>query len=312
MFGIVLLAGLLVFGGQVVLGKSEKNQTHQQEHDTNSTQALLETLPSPHTADKLPSITSKPIIAARSYIVIDSETKYPLALKNPDDPVPIASTTKIMTATVALETLPLDQVVTISSKAATTEGSQLFLRTGEQMTVKNLIYALLLNSANDAAVALAEAGGSYDAFVAAMNDKARLLGLKHTNYRDPAGLDDEGHSTPRDLAILMEYALRNPLFKQIAGTYKHTITSYGHPYSEYELTNSNRLVKDDDPFYYPNAVAGKTGFTYAAGHCLVSVAEHPNGKRYIAVVLSTYEDSKPASARESRKLLEWASHQQSQ
>ncbi len=249
-------------------------------------------------------IPKGPFINARSYILIDSDTKYPFVIKDADKPVPIASTTKIMTAIVALETLPLDRVVTISSNASTIEGSEIFLMRGETMTVESLLYALLINSANDAAIALAEVEGTTDDFVLKMNAKAQLLGLQNTSYRDPAGLNDDGHSTPRDLANLMSYALRFPKFKEIIKVPKHTIRSADGRY-EHPLENSNRLIKQDDPLYFANALGGKTGFTYAAGHCLVSVAQTED-TQYISVVLSTYEDTKVASAYESRKLLNWA------
>lgn len=249
--------------------------------------------------------SSPPSIAAHSYIVIEGKTKYPLAAKNADEPVAIASTTKIMTTMVALETLKLDQVVTVSRQAATVEGSEIQLMTGETMTVENLLYALLLNSGNDAAYTLAEANGSVDAFVTKMNAKAELLGLHNTKYHDPAGLDDTGRSTPRDLAILTSYALNNPNFRKIINTSKYTIWSADNRY-KHDLTNSNRLVVPEEPLYLSLALGGKTGFTFEAGHCLVTAAKSSDGSYYVAVVLHTLEDSKEASAREVRRLLSWA------
>ncbi len=249
--------------------------------------------------------STPPSIAARSYIVIEGKTKYPLAAKNADQPVPIASTTKIMTTIVILETLKLDQVVTVSRQAATVEGSEVQLMTGETMTVENLLYALLLNSGNDAAYALAETNGSIDTFVGKMNAKAVLLGLNNTKYQDPAGLNDAGRSTPRDLAILTSYALNNPLFRKIISTPKYTIWSADNRY-KHDLINSNRLVVPEEPLYLSLALGGKTGFTFEAGHCLVTAAKASDGSYYVAVVLHTVEDTKEASAREVRRLLSWA------
>lgn len=267
---------------------------------------LLDQLAPPNITIPQPNRTV-PAVYAKSYILIDGETKYALASKQPDTPVPIASTTKIMTALVTLETQPLTKVVTVSAKAATTPGSESYLMTGEKITIENLLYALLLNSGNDAAQALAEVEGSSEAFVAKMNAKAQLLGLKNTAYKDPAGLDDTGRSTPRDLAILTHYALSNDTFRSIIKTSKMSITSADNRYI-HELKNSNRLINPEEPLFHPSSMGGKTGFTYEAGHCLVSAATAPNGKQYIAVVLHTSEDTKEASAREVRKLLVWAEH----
>ncbi len=250
--------------------------------------------------------SSPPLIYSKSYIVLDSESKYPLATKNPDMPLPIASTTKIMTTLVVLDNEPnLNKVVTVPFKAATVSGSEIQLLTGEQMSIKNLLYALMMNSANDSAYALAEASGSIDGFVAKMNQKAQTIGLKNTAYKDPAGLDDGGHSSPRDLAILMQYALTNPQFREIVGTQKYTIWSADNKY-KHDLINSNRLIDPEQPFYLPNAIGGKTGFTYDAGHCLVAAATGNDGKTYVAVVLNTNEYTNEASAKEARKLLVWA------
>jgi serine-type D-Ala-D-Ala carboxypeptidase (penicillin-binding protein 5/6) len=257
-------------------------------------------------AAQLPTIpATKPSIAARSYIIIDSKTKYPLAAKDPDKPVAIASTTKVMTALVAIETLEADKVVTITPNAATINGSEIQLLTGEKVTVKNLLYALLISSANDAAYALADAGGGKEAFVAKMNKKAETLGLKNTHYNDPAGLDDTGHSTPRDLALLTNYALSNPTFRTIVATPLHTIWSADEKY-KHDLKNSNRLIVPDDPLFYSQAIGVKTGFTYEAGHCLIAAAETASVQRYVAVVLHTNSDANEASAREAKKLLQWA------
>ncbi len=259
--------------------------------------------------DLFPKIDPPPIYA-KGYIVIQSGKNYPLASQNDDLHLPIASTTKIMTALVTLDTLNLDKTVTISKTAANvmSSGSGVNFITGEQLSVKNLLYAMLMNSANDAAYALSEANGSTDDFVTKMNQKAQLLGLHNTLYKNPAGLDDTAYSTPRDLAILIDYAMGHyPLFRTIIHTGHYSITSADDVYG-YDLKNSNRLVDDDEPLYLPESIGGKTGYTDDAGHCLVAAAEN-NGKRYIAVILNTSEWTTEASAKEARKALLWAEKQ---
>lgn len=301
-FLIILLVGIVLLGGNIFHHVKKPTSTKGEISAPQTVKADF--LLDPPVLTLPIKTTEKPIIYARAYIVIDPETKYPILAKNEDSPVPIASTTKIMTSLIAMETLPLDKVVTISSKAATITGSEVNLMTGEKLTVKELLHALLISSANDGAYALAETSGDVDGFVQKMNTKATILGLKNTHYLDPAGLDDTGHSSPRDLAILTSYALTKPLFREIVATPKYTVWSADQRF-KHELTNSNRLVVQEEPLYMPQAIGVKTGFTYEAGHCLIAAA-NINGKEYISVVLHTNEDSKDASAREARKLLLFA------
>lgn len=244
-------------------------------------------------------------IWANNYILLDAISNYPLAEKNSHIPVSIASTTKIITATIILENYNLSDVITISPNAAAQIGSEVMLRSGEKLTVESLLYALLVQSGNDAAMALAEhyADGGLSGFVKAMNNKAKYFGLKDTEFKDPAGLDDTGRSSAFDLAIITSYAIKNPTFSKIVKTTGLTINSIDGKFA-HKLDNSNRLIKSDEPLYYPNALGVKTGFTPEAGHCLVSVAEK-NGKKIISVILNTNESTNDASAKESRKLLEW-------
>ncbi len=305
---IVLIFLVVVVGNAMTKASPEASviapDTKQVLSLTNDLQKKVSALPLP-SVDLPAKPTTKPLIYAKSYVVIDDDTKYPLAAKDADQPVPIASTTKIMTTLVALDTLKLDQVITISREAAAVEGSEIQLLTNEKMTTRNLLYAMLLSSANDGAMAIAQANGSTTDFVAKMNAKAKLLGLTHTEYHDPAGLDDTAHSSARDLAILMAYALKNPTFKTIISTPKYTIMSADGKYA-HELTSSNRLIRSEEPLFLANALGGKTGFTYEAGHCLVAAAEY-KGKQVIAVILNTTESTNDASAKEARKLLTWAS-----
>lgn len=248
-----------------------------------------------------------PEIPAKSAILLDADSGYPLFSKNDQSIVPIASTTKIMTATIALEEYNLDQVATISEPSANIGGSRLGLYTGEKIKVSDLLYAMLMVSGNDAAYALADLQpnikpGDFKPFVAKMNQKAQLLGLSDTKFFDPAGLDDNGHSTAHDLAYLTAYALRNKTFTQIVSTPSKTITAADG--QTYPLTNSNRLVNPAEPLYFPSAIGVKTGNTDNAGHCLISAARQDN-HLLVGVVLNTYYTYNDESARLSRLLLDW-------
>ncbi len=248
---------------------------------------------------------SDPQIAAKAAILTDVSSAYVMYAKNADEKMPIASTTKIMTAVVVLEDYEdkLNDVVSITYPMIAVEGSDIKLVSGEKITVENLLKGLLIMSGNDTATALAIYFGGKDAFVARMNSKARRLGLENTHFADPAGLDDAGYSTPHDLAILASFALRHQTFREIVKTPETTITSVDGSII-HALKSSNRLVKSDDPFFYPLAIGVKTGFTYAAGHCLVSAAQK-DGHEILSVVLNTNQNSITASAAESQKLLEW-------
>lgn len=248
---------------------------------------------------------SEPQIGAKAAILIDVPSAYVLYEKNMEAKVPIASTTKIMTAVVVIDDFgdKLNDVVTITYPMIAVEGSDIQLKVGEKITVANLLKGLLIMSGNDTANALAIHFGGKEAFVERMNQKAKELGLENTYFRDPAGLDDEGFSTAHDLALLASFAMRKDLFREIVKTPQTTITSVGADVI-HELKSSNRLIKNDDALFYPFAIGIKTGFTYAAGHCLVSAAQN-NGHEILGVILNTNENSITASAAESRKLLEW-------
>lgn len=255
---------------------------------------------------KLPPLKKEnyiePAIWAKNYILIDIDIFYPLAEKNCDAKVPIASTTKIMTAIIVLENYKLDDVVTVSNKAASQIGDAIYLITDEKLTVKSLLYALLVQSGNDAAMALAEHMG-YEKFMEKMNEKAKYLGLNDTFFKDPSGLDDSAFSTAKDLAIVTSYAMRSETFRKSVSTIEITISSIEQKYAN-KLKNSNRLLVPDELLFYQNAIGVKTGYTPDAGHCLVAAAEK-NNHTLVSVVLNTNENSKDASARESKKLLEW-------
>ncbi|MFH1910287.1 MAG: D-alanyl-D-alanine carboxypeptidase family protein [bacterium] len=242
-----------------------------------------------------------PRIYADSVVLIDAKTKYPLYVKNPEKPVPIASITKIMTAIITLDKFELDEIVEIKKDQTEVIGSKVFLKEGEKITVENLLYCLLMSSGNDAAKTLATFKTSQEEFIKAMNEKAKELGLKNTEFKDPAGLDDTGHSSARDIAILFSYGLSRNDFTKIVSTSEKTVTSVDG--SEiHELKNSNRLTTGEIPM--DGIIGGKTGFTPDAGHTLVSAAEK-DSNRIVGVVLNTLNSTVSASAEEMKKLLEW-------
>lgn len=252
--------------------------------------------------------TADPRIPAKSIILLDGQTSYPLYTQNASAPVPIASTTKIMTSLIVLENYDLNKVVTVSRQAAYIPGSKMNLRPNEKITVGDLLWGLLMVSGNDAAYALAEQipganPGDFKQFTDKMNEKASSLGLLDTKFKDPAGLDDTGLSSAHDLAFLTAYALKNKTFIEIVSTGEKTIASQDG-LVQHQLKNSNRLVVNSEALYYQPAIGVKTGFTEAAGHCLVAAAKQ-NDHLLISVVLNTNNTSKEESARLSRILLDW-------
>lgn len=197
-------------------------------------------------------------INARAAIIYDRTTKEIIWGKNETQKRPMASTTKIMTAIVVIENSNLSDMVTISKKAAGTGGSTLKIKAGDKITIGDLLYGLMLRSGNDAAVALAEqVGGGLEGFANMMNQKAEELGLVHTHFVTPHGLDDENHyTTAYELAILTDYALNNETFRKIVNTQSTTITING---SSRVIGNTNELLG------YLQGVNGvKTGFTNGA------------------------------------------------
>lgn len=234
---------------------------------------------------------------SRSCVILDRVSKQVLFGKNETNRVKMASTTKIMTATIIIENFDLDKTVEVSKKAAGTGGSRLGLKTGDKITIHDLLYGLMLCSGNDAAVALAEStAGSIEEFAKLMNQKALDLGLNNTHFESPHGLDsDEHYTTAYELALLSDYALKNSTFAQIVGTKTYTITINGYPKT---LSNTNELLGN------LNGVYGvKTGFTNGANRCLVSACKRDN-MDIICVVLGA--DTKKFRTQDSIKLIEYS------
>lgn len=229
-----------------------------------------------------PAAVAPPVIAARSAILMDPDTLQVLYEKNADEPRPNASTTKILTAIIALENCSLSDQVLISKRAATTPEQSIWLQEGETLTVEQLLYAVLLRSANDASVALAEhVAGSVEAFAELMNKRAAEMGATGSNFVTPSGLHDQNHyTTARDLALIASFCLENQVFRKIIVTESYELPpSPGNTWARV-ATNHNRLLG-----IYPYAIGIKTGYTVPAGMCLVGAAEK-DGRNLVSVVLN--------------------------
>ncbi len=224
-------------------------------------------------------------VSARGAVLMEAESGDVVFGQNENARLPMASTTKIMTALVALEALPLSTVVTVSREAVGVEGSSIYLVEGERLTLEELLYALLLESANDAAAAIAIAvAGSMEAFAALMNEKAATLGLKDTRFVNPHGLDDLHHyTTAYELALVARAALADPTFREICSTKRRVIPLHGDE-GVRVLINHNRLLSS-----YEGCIGLKTGYTKKTGRCLVSAAER-DGVTLIAVTLNAPDD----------------------
>lgn len=231
-------------------------------------------------------VSAAPAVSADSAVLMEAESGDVLADIDAHRRMPMASTTKIMTALVVLERCSdLSRTVSVSPDAVGIEGSSVYLRAGEELTVEQLLYALLLESANDAAAALAiDIAGDVSAFAQMMNAEAARLGLSDTHFTNPHGLDDPEHySSAYDLALLARYALSVPDFARIASTYRTTIPLNGEEGTRV-LINHNKMLK-----YYSGSIGVKTGYTKRCGRCLVSAAER-DGVTMIAVTLSAPDD----------------------
>lgn len=224
-------------------------------------------------------------VSAKSAILIDADSGMVLWDKNADTQMGMASTTKIMTALTVLELTKPENTVVIPRDAVGIEGSSVYLCAGERLTVEQLLYALILSSANDAAVALAlYCCGNIEAFAEQMNTMAEKLGLEYTHFTNPHGLYDEEHyTTARELAAITRAALDNKLLCKIFATKKATIPFDGKENGRL-LVNHNKMLS-----YYDGAIGVKTGFTKNTGRCLVSAAKR-DGMTLICVTLGAPDD----------------------
>lgn len=224
-------------------------------------------------------------ISSSKAILIDAKTGQVLFSKNAHAKAYPASTTKIMTAILALERGHLEDYVPISKKASYVNGSRIYLLEGEKITLEQLLYGLLVESANDAAIAIAEyIGGSVEEFAVMMNDKAKQLGAKNTNFTNPNGLPDTHHvTTAYDLALIARYAITIPEFKEIVNTTRYVMPETNMQDTRY-FYNGNKLIKNTR-YKYDGANGIKTGYTAAAQQCFVGSAEK-NGQHLITVILN--------------------------
>jgi len=223
--------------------------------------------------------TAFPVLSAQGVIATDLDSGITLYEKNPDAKLLPASTTKIVTALVSLDTYQLDQVLTVG-RGVSVDGQKMGLYTGEQMKFENLLYGLLVYSANDAAETLArDYPGGYDAFIIAMNAKARDLSMTNSYFDNPVGLDTDGqHSTARDLTRASEVAMRNPEFAKVVGTKNIVITDETGKIS-YKLQNVNELLGE-----IQGVLGVKTGWTENARENLVTFIERDNHKVMITIL----------------------------
>ncbi len=219
----------------------------------------------------------------RAYVVIEASSNRILKASTEHTSMPMASTTKIMTAILTIEIADLKDIITIPKKAVGIEGSSIYLKEGQKISVKDLLYGLMLRSGNDAAVALAlHVAGTVEKFVILMNEKVKELGLKHTKFQNPHGLSQKNHYTSAyDLAIITSYAFKNEIFRDIVSTKMHVVKGENEEENQY-FANKNRIL-----YNYSGANGVKTGYTMEAGRCLVASSER-DGMQVIAVALNYY------------------------
>ena len=223
--------------------------------------------------------------SAKACVLMDAYSGQILHYENMHARLPMASTTKIMTALVIIEDMPFDSTVTVEKECCGVEGSSIYLQQGEQLSVKELLYGLLLESGNDAACTLATAhSGSIEKFADAMNLRAQKMGLKNTHFDNPHGLSSNNHYTSAyDLAVITQHALKNQKFSEIVATKKYYIAERENCKARY-FTNHNKLI-----FRMDICDGVKTGYTIASGRCLVSSVSADNS-RFIVVTLNDRND----------------------
>lgn len=314
----LLLFAVIVFAWQ---GFSLWNEFNYLKKSINESEVLGAAVNKSYTFPILPDYPilkqTAPKFAAKNYALYDVTSGIFLLEQDAENPVPLASTTKVMTSLLTLEQGKLNDIYVVDQKSSAQIGSTVLLRPGERITVQNLLYAALLNSGNDAAFSLGHYVGSkqigsdgnsqnweeaINSFVNRMNSRAKELGLESFNFVDPSGLGDENIGSARDMAKLAAYALQNEQFKNFVSTKELTVTNVEGNIA-HQLKNSNRLVSE---WNYPGAIGVKTGFTPTAGHNLVA-AVNWNGHILVAVVFNTYDATNTASAEVARDILDFAS-----
>ena len=216
--------------------------------------------------------------SASAYAVLSANTGVLLDGSRENIQLPMASTTKIMTGLLAAEQPDLDRIITVPTSCAGIEGSSMYLQAGEKLPLREVLYGLMLCSGNDAAECIAAVCGGRDVFVAHMNERAKQLGLTHTHFDNPSGLDGKSHyTTAYELAKLAAFALKNETFAQVVASKSYTSKTR-------TMTNHNKMLR-----LYDDAIGVKTGYTQTAGRCLVSAAKR-NGRTVVAVTLNDRDD----------------------
>ncbi|MFX4261401.1 D-alanyl-D-alanine carboxypeptidase family protein [Pelotomaculum propionicicum] len=230
----------------------------------------------------VPASAAAPAVTGEAAVLMDFTNGQVLFEKNPEQRMYPASTTKIITAIIALESGKINDMVTIPLEASIVEGSAIGLQEGEQISLGDLIYALMLNSGNDSAIAIAcHLGGSVEGFVKMMNKKAAEIGAVNTHFNNSNGLPDPDHySTARDMALIARYAMRNAQFRDIVAT-KIQVIKRNDPEAQTFLGNHNKML-----WNYDGAIGVKTGYTDDAGQCLVTAAVR-DGRELISVVMKS-------------------------
>ena len=241
-----------------------------------------------------------PEITSTAAVVMEDSTDTVLYAKNADQQLFPGGTVKVMTALLALENTQLTDQVTMTDtgvSGVTDGGANISAQLGEVFTIEQCLYAMLLSSANDVALQIAEhIGGSVDGFVQMMNDRAAQLGCTGTVFTNPTGLPDENqHTTAHDMALIMKAAIDNDTFRTIAGTTSYTISATNVSGGERVLTNNFSMLNSANAAYYPNCIGGREGYTEASGSTLVCGAEK-NGTTLIAVVLQGASGTTAAEA----------------
>ena len=244
-----------------------------------------------------------PSVSADSVVLMDATTGKILYEKNKNTAYPPASTTKIMTSLLVLENGNLDDMVTVSKNAENADGSKIYIFEGEIISVKELLYGLILASANDCAIALAEhISGSTEEFAKLMNEKAKSLGCKNTNFVNPNGLYDVDHKTSAyDLALIMQELTTHAEYKDISTTPSYLMAPTNKSIEKRPLWNGNRLIHSGDSYYYEGCEGGKTGYTVQSKHSYIAVATR-NGQK---LIVSLIHDSAKTFFPDSRKLFDY-------
>ena len=260
------------------------------------------------------SFADEPKLNSEAAILVEVSTGRIIYEKNSTKQMYPASTTKVLTAILVIENCNLDEIVTVRESALSNIPSGYVtcnLQVGEQLTVKDLLYALMIPSANDAAYVLAEyVAGSVEDFSVMMNDKARQLGCKTTHFVNPNGIHEDSHySTAYDLYLIANYAMKNEFFRSLVATTEYTLpATEKYPNEDRVLKTTNELLDENSrKYFYKNAIGIKTGYTSKAGNCLIGGASR-DGLEFIAVVLNGGTTNEGLNSRyvDSKKLFEYA------